>query len=126
MCLIIFCVIQNYIHINIWSLELCACKCNCTCSCMQVQLYCLYFSFIDSFKEFKVHFSCFSGKLVPFNDCRRMKVNYTFSDPTAFQFNRGILGNKPCFIKIVNMSLYISTDLLVQCCSLHINVACSE
>ncbi|XP_022313260.2 nuclear pore membrane glycoprotein 210-like [Crassostrea virginica] len=28
------------------------------------------------------------GKLVPFNDCRRMKVNYTFSDPTAFQFNR--------------------------------------
>ncbi|XP_052692934.1 nuclear pore membrane glycoprotein 210-like [Crassostrea angulata] len=28
------------------------------------------------------------GKLVPFNDCHRMKVNFTFSDPTAFQFNR--------------------------------------
>lgn len=34
---------------------------------------------------------CVSGKLVPFNDCHRMKVNFTFSDPTAFQFNRGIL-----------------------------------
>ncbi|XP_062607902.1 nuclear pore membrane glycoprotein 210-like [Saccostrea cucullata] len=28
------------------------------------------------------------GKLFPFNDCRRMKVNISFSDPTAFQLNR--------------------------------------
>ena len=61
------------------------CRYSCTVSIFK------YFSFIDSFNVFKVHVSCFSGKLVPFNDCRRMKVNYTFSDPTAFQFNRGIL-----------------------------------
>ena len=72
------------------------------------------------FNVLKVHLSCFSGKLVPFNDCRRMKVNYTFSDPTAFQFNRGILNfeTNPVSFKYAKC-----TDQPVQCCSPYINVA---
>ncbi|XP_048780768.2 nuclear pore membrane glycoprotein 210-like isoform X2 [Ostrea edulis] len=33
-------------------------------------------------------FGQYQGKLYPFNDCRKMKVNISFSDPTAFQLNR--------------------------------------